>query len=376
MLISFIGLLGGLALLIYLTIRGMHLLIAAPLAALLIALTGGVPLFSQVAEPGQTSYVAAYMDGFVSFFKSWFFMFLLGAIFGKAMENSRSAESIAQWIIDRIGIKHAALAIVVACAVLTYGGVSVFIVAFSVYAMALSLFKAANLPRRFIPAVIAFGSVTFTMTSAGSPEIQNWIPIKYLGTDPYAGWEVSLIVSALMAAAGYYWMRHMLHRAVLAGEQFDHRQNDVNAEAEGTIDLPNPILCLIPLAVVLACSFFLHQSLGTAALIVALFSGVAMLYLLQYRYFKNPGQPFTEGATGALVAIANTCAVVGFGAVAKVTPAFTEVVAVITNLTRRWASGRSNCNNGNLWPYRFSQRRPNHSAAFIGPTLYWPGCQP
>ena len=151
MIISFIGLIGGLALMIVLTIRGMHLLIAAPLAALVIALTGGLPLFDQLASEGQATYVRAYMDGFVSFFKSWFFMFLLGAIFGKAMENSRSAESNAQWIIDRIGIKHAALAIVVACAVLTYGGVSVFIVAFSVYAMALSLFKAANLPRRFIP---------------------------------------------------------------------------------------------------------------------------------------------------------------------------------------------------------------------------------
>ena len=131
-------------------------------------------------------------------------------------------------------------------------------------------------------------------------------------------------------------------QAVLAGEEFDHRVGDGDGDGDGdsqeegkgthASDLPNPMLCLIPLVAVLACSFFLHPSLGTSALIVALLSGVATLYLLQYRYFKNPGQPFTEGATGALVAIANTCAVVGFGAVAKVTPAFTEVVAVITNL--------------------------------------------
>ena len=332
MIVSFVGLLAGLVLLIYLTIRGVHLLIAAPLASLVIAITGGLPLFDQLASEGQASYVGAYMDGFVSFFKSWFFMFLLGAIFGKAMENSRSADSIAQWIIRRIGIQHAALAIVVACAVLTYGGVSVFIVAFSVYAMALSLFKEANLPRRFIPAVIAFGSVTFTMTSAGSPEIQNWIPIKYLGTDPYAGWQISIVVSGLMACAGYYWMRHMLNRAVLAGEHFEHRKDDLNPDANGAVDMPNPIICLIPLFVVLGCSFLLHEYLGTSALIVALMGGVSALYILQYRYFTSLGQPFTEGATGALIATANTCAVVGFGAVAKVTPAFSEVVAVITNL--------------------------------------------
>ena len=91
------------------------------------------------------------------------------------------------------------LAIVLACAILTYGGVSLFVVAFSVYPMAVSLFKQADLPRRFIPATLAFGSVTFTMTSAGSPEIQNWIPIEYLDTSPYAGWEVSLLVALFMA---------------------------------------------------------------------------------------------------------------------------------------------------------------------------------
>ena len=91
-------------------------------------------------------------------------------------------------------MKYAVLAIVIACAILTYGGVSLFVVAFSVYPMAISLFKQADLPRRFIPATLALGSVTFTMTSAGSPEIQNWIPIQFLGTDAYAGWEVSIIV--------------------------------------------------------------------------------------------------------------------------------------------------------------------------------------
>lgn len=329
-MLSFIGLLAGLALLIFFAIRGMHLLIAAPIAALVIALTGGLPLFDQLALDGQASYVGAFMTGFTSFFKSWFFMFLLGAIFGKAMEDSHAAESVAHWIVKHIGFKHAAVAVVVACAILTYGGVSVFIVAFCVYSMAVSLFKEANLPRRFIPGVIAFGSVTFTMTSAGSPEIQNWIPIPYLHTSPYAGWEVSIIVALFMAALGYLWMRRLIHKAVADGEHFVERDDDV-ADIDYS-NLPNPFICILPLIAVLGVSFFFHEKLGTAALIAALFAGLVLTYLFNYRYFSNHGRPFTEGATGALIAIANTCAVVGFGSVAKATPAFAEVVTAMTSI--------------------------------------------
>lgn len=183
-MISIIGLIGGLALLIVLTMRGVNLFIGAPLCAVLVALSSGVPLLS-----GDGDFVSVYMDGFAGFVAAWFFMFLLGSLFGKFMEDTGAADSLARWIIDRLGRRNAVLAVVLACAVLTYGGVSVFVVAFSVYPMALSLFRDANLPRRFIPAALAFGSITFTMTSAGSPEIQNWIPIKYLGTSPYAAWE-------------------------------------------------------------------------------------------------------------------------------------------------------------------------------------------
>ncbi len=209
MMLSMMGLVGGLVLLIVLTIRGMNLFIAAPLCALVVALTNGMSVFI-----GDINFVETYMSGFSGFIAAWFFMFLLGALFGKFMEDSGAADSVSRWIIQRIGYKQAVLAVVLACAILTYGGVSVFVVAFSVYPMAVSLFKDANLPRRFIPAAMAFGSVTFTMTSAGSPEIQNWIPIKYLGTSPFAAWEVSLVVAIFMAVLGYWWLAKMIRKAI------------------------------------------------------------------------------------------------------------------------------------------------------------------
>ncbi len=325
-----IGLIGGLVLLIVLTMRGMNLLIAGPLSALLVALTSGMPLFPQLVKEGEINFVGNYMSGFTGFVTSWYLMFLLGAIFGKVMEDSGAADSVSKWIVEKLGMKRAVLAIVLACAVLTYGGVSLFVVAFSVYPMAVSLFKQANLPRRFIPAALAFGSVTFTMTSAGSPEIQNWIPIDYLNTSPYAGWEVSLIVAVLMAVFGYWWLRKIITKAVRNGEHFVEREADPRTE-EGR-ELPHPLLSLIPLVVVLVCSFVFHNSLMQSALIIALLSGIIATYVLNRRYFKDFWGALSEGTMGALIAIGNTAAVVGFGGVAKAAPAFNVAVEAMTSI--------------------------------------------
>lgn len=323
-MLSLIGLIGGLALLIVLTIRGMNLFIAAPLCALIVAVTSGLPIFI-----GDLNFVETYMQGFSSFIAAWFFMFLLGSLFGKFMEDTGAADAVAKAIIGKLGRQHAVVAVVLACAILTYGGVSVFVVAFSVYPMALSLFKDANLPRRFIPAALAFGSVTFTMTSAGSPEIQNWIPIKYLGTSPFAAWEVSLVVAIFMASFGYWWMKRMVGKAVANGETFEHRDHDPEIPER---DYPHPITGLIPLLVVLVLSFTLHEQLQQLALIVALGGGVLTLMIINFKHFHNMQNAISLGTTGALIAIGNTAAVVGFGTIAKSTEAFQDAVEVMTQI--------------------------------------------
>lgn len=323
-MLSFIGLVGGLLLLIVLTIRGMNLFIAAPLCALIVGLTGGLPIFI-----GDANFVSNYMSGFSGFIASWFFMFLLGSLFGKFMSDTGAADAVAAWIVARLGKKHAVVAVVLACAILTYGGVSVFVVAFSVYPMALSLFKDANLPRRFIPAALAFGSVTFTMTSAGSPEIQNWIPIKYLGTSPFAAWEVSLVVAIVMASIGFVWLDRMIKKAVANGEKFEAMAGDPELTER---NLPSPVTGVIPLIVVLVISFTFHESLQQLALILALGGGVLTLMAINFKYFHDLPKAVNEGTTGALVAIGNTAAVVGFGSVAKATPAFMTAVEFTTSI--------------------------------------------
>lgn len=325
-MLSLTGLLLGLCLLIWLTMRGLNLFILAPLCALFVAVTNGIPFWQ---ASGNTDFIHAYMNGFSGFVAAWFLMFLLGSLFGKLMEHSGAADAVALWIVQKLGRAHAVAAVVLACAVLTYGGVSVFVVAFSAYPMAVSLFKDANLPRRFIPAALGLGSVTFTMTSAGSPEIQNWIPIQYLHTSPYAGWEVSIVVAIFMAAFGYAWLSQMIRKAVAQGEVFIGRDSDPQLTDR---KLPHPLMGLIPLLVVLGLSNWLHHSLQQAALIVALSGGVLALYVLNRRFIQSLDKAINEGVLGSLLAIGNTAAVVGFGAVAKLTPAFTDIVQTMTHL--------------------------------------------
>ncbi|WP_309295977.1 GntP family permease [Sporosarcina sp. NCCP-2222] len=329
-MLGMVGLVGGLALLIFLTMKGMNILIAGPISALFVALTSGMSLFPQLAGEGEANFVTSYMSGFTSFIMSWYLMFLLGAVFGKVMEDSGAADAVAKWTVEKLGMKYAVLAIVLACAILTYGGVSLFVVAFSVYPMAISLFKQANLPRRFIPATLALGSVTFTMTSAGSPEIQNWIPIEYLGTNAYAGWEVSIIVGLFMAFFGYWWLKRMIIKAVNKGERFEGRTTDPAFDTSRP--LPNPFLSMIPLAIVLIISFIFHDKLAQSALIVALLGGIIATFFVGRKYSKNYGAAISAGTLGAIIAIGNTAAVVGFGGVAKAVPAFQSAVDIMTNI--------------------------------------------
>lgn len=114
--------------------------------------------------------------------------------------------------------------------------------------MAVSLFKESNYPRRFISATLALGSTTFTMTSADSPEIQNWIPILYLHTSPYAGWGFSLITTLFMLIVGYLWLMYKIKKTKRKGEVFVEREND---QFEKRDRLPNPFISMIPLLVVL-----------------------------------------------------------------------------------------------------------------------------
>ena len=207
-----IGMLVSLLLLMFLAYRGWSVIVLAPLLALLAALVAGdVPLLA--------TYTQVFMPKMAGFVAQYFPLFLLGALFGKVMEDSGSAAVIARRIASGVGRRHAAVAVVLCCAVLTYGGVSLFVVVFAIYPVADALFREAALPKRLIPGAIALGSFTFTMSCLpGSVQIQNLIPMPYFQTTAFAAPGLGIIGAALIFTIGIAWLYRRAQAAARAGE--------------------------------------------------------------------------------------------------------------------------------------------------------------
>lgn len=312
----------GLTLLIALILRGKAIEVAAPLCALGLALASGVDVLE--AMTGH------FVSGFAKYLADFLFIFLLGGSFGKLMEDSMGAKSLASAVTRGLGSGRALLAVILCCALLTYGGVSLFVVGFAVYPLALHLFQAANLPRRFIPGAMAFGSVTFTMTSAGSPEIQNLIPIRLINdaikaagldlkpTDAMAGWPASLVVAFTLFFLGWVYLEWHIARALRNGESFESREGEGQfVERRG---LPASWVCILPLLGVLA-----SLDIWRLDPVASLFIGNALILALSWKRLRNPWRSLASGFQSGLTAAAATCFVVGFGNVVRNLPVFSHI---------------------------------------------------
>ena len=194
-----LGILLALALLMWLAFRGWSVLLVAPAAALLGAAMSGEPLLAHWTQ--------TFMGSASRFVAQWFPLFLLGGLFGKLMDDSGSITSIAGYLTDKLGTQRAMLSVVLASAVVTYGGVSVFVAFFVLVPMAQKMFRAADIPRRLMPATICLGAFTFTMSALpGSPSINNAIPMPYFGTTPFAAPGLGIIASIITMAFGMWWL--------------------------------------------------------------------------------------------------------------------------------------------------------------------------
>ncbi|OMF59296.1 citrate transporter [Paenibacillus sp. FSL R5-0490] len=341
-MIGMLGLIASLLLLMYLTMKGVNIIIAAIISAVVVALTGGLNL--------ETALTEHYMTGFTGYFYSWFLIFLLGAIFGKIMQVTKAADSIANWVKDTLGPSRAVFAVVAAAAIMTYGGVSLFVVGFAVYPIAVSLFKVANLPHRFIPAALVFGSISFTMTAPGSPEIQNLIPTEFFGTKPTAGGIIGVLMALLIMVIGGILLSRMVKKAVNNGEVFSLPNqpagaNESAAALESELemqrpnaapagkDYPHVIMAILPLASVIAIlNTAANFTSSTGAALISLTSGIVLACVLMMKYLVGFWEALAKGAQDALVAAANTCAVVGFGSVAAQVAAFDTFVDALVNI--------------------------------------------
>lgn len=347
-----LGIFFSLALLMFMAYRGYSVIFFAPIFALLAAaLSGMSPL------PTYTELFLPQMAGYV---KTYFPFFLLGAVFGKVMEQSGAAQAIAHLITKKLGSRHTILAVVLSCAVLTYGGVSLFVVAFAVYPFGASLFREAGIPKRLLPAAIALGAFTFTMDALpGTPQIQNSIPMKFFGTDLYAAPVFGTTGAIVIFLAGMLYLE--FRRKQTAAEK-DKTVSDIPVFKDA--HLPSPILAGLPLISVLATTLILQKfifptweisdwvtqapykmdassvkaTMNNWALIIALAVGTLLATVMGFRQLKGQlANAITLGCSGALLAVMNTASEVGFGNVVKLLPGFHSIADSLMQI--HWGRG-------------------------------------
>ncbi|SDM18794.1 GntP family permease [Halarsenatibacter silvermanii] len=322
MSLSLLGIILGLILIMAACMKGMSILIAAPISSMVVAAFSGYPLLETFLE--------TYMDGTVGYVFSFFPMFFLGAIFGKIMEDTGAAAAVASWVMDKIGSDKAILAVVLACMVLTYGGISLFVVVFTMYPLGMAIFKEANVPKRFIAGSIAFGSFTITMTATpGTPQIQNIIPTEFFGTDAMSAPFLGLAAAVLIFLGGYFYLQRELKKAWENGEEYSEGEDeDFGGNDE---DLPGVLRSILPLiSVVVLLNVFGIDINGS------LFWGNALALILlwdRFDYIMEAVNTLNEGADGSLTAIMNTSMAVGFGTVVQEVPGFDELVEVLADVT-------------------------------------------
>ena len=351
-MIGVIGVVISLILLIYLAYRGWSVILIAPVLALIASV---FVIFEGGEFHIMATYTETFMPNLASYVKANFPIFLLGAVFGKVMDLSGSAKSIAEFIVEKLGHGKELWAVVLSCAVITYGGVSLFVAAFAIYPIGAALFRESDIPKRLLPPAIALGAFTFTMTAIpGTPQIQNTIPMAYFGTDAFAAPILGIVAALIMLLGGMFWLTTRLKKAKAAGEGYGDHPNE-NLTDIDVSKLPPFITSIIPIVMVilvtLVCSKWILPSLdssylesdyattysavgGTWSLVIGLVAGIVLVVIFNYnRFEKGIVESLKEGANSSLLAIMNTASEVGYGNVIKTLPAYALIATGMLSIS-------------------------------------------
>ena len=360
-----LGILVGLALLVLFAFRGWTVLLLAPAAALVAAAFGREPLLA--------NWTQIFMGSAARFLAQFFPIFLLGAIFGKLMDDSGSVSAVADFMTKSLGERRAILAVVLAGAFVTYGGVSLFVAFFVLSPMAQALFRAAAVPRRLMPAAIVLGTSTFTMSALpGTPSIQNAIPMPFFGTTPFAAPGLGIIAAAIMLGFGLWWLARAEAAARRAGEGYGSealvtvdtaaddeivRERATTAREFDPAEIhhgdrstltPPVFFAALPLVIVVAVNLLMSLVVlprfdfsylteerwgatsiaavaGVWSVILALAAAIATVILCNRSRLRSLRQSMDAGANASVLPALSVASLVGFGAVIAALPAFAIV---------------------------------------------------
>lgn len=330
LIINYIGILLAIFLIIYLAVKNYSILIVAPIVSIIVILTNQMPLFSTLVGK-KNSYLAELADFIINFFG----IFLLGAILAKLIEESGAAKTIAEGILKVTGTKKPysiLLAVFIITSILTYGGLSLFVVLFVLVPLAKPLFKKLDIAWNLIGIPVFLGLGTFTMTMLpGSPSVQNVVPTAYLNTTLTAAPWLGLLGSVVAIITGLIYMRFALNKSLAKNEKF----SDLNPEVEDDDDNREKshfFVSILPI-IVLILTIFIGSALKVDNIIlIALTVSILLCSILFRKYIKEQRKALNEGAQNALMPLFLTASTVGFGAVLTLTDAFKNIESFIFEL--------------------------------------------
>lgn len=346
-MLGLLGLVLSLLALMYLAYKGVNVLVLAPVCALF-AILFQPEAFSAPGVP-VAMYTQVFMVALGKYLMKYFPIFLLGAIFGKLMNDTQCARVIGETISNKLGAKHAILASVLAASILTYGGVSLFVVAFCVFPISLTLFARAGVDKKFIPACIALGSFTFTMTALpGSPAIPNALPMPYFGTTTFAAPGLGIIGSIVILACGIAWLKYRTRHSVLP--------ENLSEEDDFVGKKPSFLLALTPLLIVMVGNFVFSEIViagweapylatpkfgsvdiqgvkGLWAIIISVTLAILFVLVFLRSYSNQMIDSINKGTMGSLLPIFNTASEVGYGAIIASLASFAVLRDMVVNIS-------------------------------------------
>lgn len=336
-----LGIVASLILLMWITYRGIPVPLSVPILVILVALTNGIsPLYALTG---------IFMKTFGGFVGALFLVLFLGAIFGQVMGESGASRRIAYAICDVLGVNRVVLALVLAGVILCYGGVSSFVLVFTLYPIGVAMLRKANIPKRLLPGIIVFGIATFGFSSLpGSPQVPNLLPIPYLGTTSYAAPILGIISSAIMFILGMTWLNSRVNKAKKMGETYgDHDDNLGNEDT----NMPNLLSSFIPIIIVVGLNYFLtsyyknpavaekYEEMGGVnlmwpviiGLFIAILAGL-ILFRNQFNGVEKSIKVLKKGSDTSFPALINTAFVIGYGGVVGKTAAFSALTKIIMDI--------------------------------------------
>ncbi|MFD1484471.1 GntP family permease [Lacticaseibacillus baoqingensis] len=319
MIWNILGIVIAIIVLVVLIFKGVHMIPASLIASLVAIVLGGINIAKGINK--------GYMASVSNYVQQFFLIFFLSALFGAVMSDSGAASKIAHTLVAKMGKSSVILIMLLTSLILSYGGIMTYLVAFTLFPVALVLFKEADIPIKLFPASVLSIAATISMTTLpGSPQIQNIMPTTYFHTTIYAAPIIGLVCGVFVFVVNYLYLSHAQKQASAKGEHFVPMSEEDAQVVDVDSDNMNFWLSLLPIIVMLALIFFLKGRMDSNYSVeIAMFVANVLTIAMFFKRFKHLGNTIDTGTKNAMNAILTTACVVGFGGVVAISPAFTEL---------------------------------------------------